>query len=453
MKLSEALFSLVPRHRSRSPTGRSNTAAVMSTGPLYGVTGSGLTKQNAEKLSAVYAAVQIRSEDMSVLPNFVQNKYTHERIATHPILFLLNVRPNPMMTPSVRKQVLERSVLYTGAAYDWIIRDPITRQPAELIPIVGDLVQIKVDRLRRCWYYVTDPWTQEVFVLPQEDVCHYKGPSDDGIHGQSVLSRAAQIVQAGLAAQEYNKAFYESGGQPSGILTVEGDFSGYVHDENGEPTEKTQKDAIREEWEKVHSGASNAHKIAVLDYGMKYQALSISQRDAMFIEQQTQTVEDIARYFMVPLYKLQSGKQSYNSNEQNSIEYMGRLQPHVTQYEEEQTWKLLSMDDLNAGLEIRYNMMALLRADSKSRAEYYRIMHQEGAYSINDILDLEDMPAVEGGDEHAISLNYIPLSLWRQLSLLRNGGNSADVSDAVCSWVEQQLNLMRNGGGTAGEVK
>lgn len=424
MKLSEALFSPVREHRSRSPTGRKNSAAVVATGPLYGVPGGTPSRDSAQKLSAVYAAVEIRSDDMSCLPNYVLDTRTRERV-DHPILYLLNVRPNAMMTPAVRKKLLERSILLTGNAYDWIIRDSVTREPVELIPVPGDLVQIKVDRWRRCWYDVADPLTHEIFRLPQEDVCHYKGPSNDGIHGQSVLTHAAQTIQSGLAAQDYNKAFYESGGQPSGILTVEGDFSGYVHDENGEPTEKTQKDAIREEWEKVHSGAANAHKIAVLDYGMKYQALSISQKDAMFIEQQSQTVEDVARYFMMPLYKLQSGKQSYNSNEQNAIEYMGRLQPRVSQMEEEQTWKLLPLDDIEKGLEIRSNMMALLRSDQKSRAEYYRIMHQEGAYSINDILALEDMPDVEGGDEHAVSLNYIPLSLWRELSIKRNGGNSA----------------------------
>lgn len=425
MKLSEALFSPVREHRSRSPTGRRNSAAVVATGPLYGVPGGVPSRDSAQKLSAVYAAVEIRSDDMSCLPNYVLNTHTRDRVKDHPILFLLNVRPNPVMTPQVRRKLLERSILYTGAAYDWIIRDPITREPIELIPLVGSLVQIKMDKPGRCWYYVTNPVTKEVFWVPQEDICHYKGPSDDGIHGQSVLTHAAQTIQAGLAAQDYNKAFYESGGQPSGILTVEGDFSGYVHDAEGNPTEKTQKDAIREEWEKVHGGAANAHKVAVLDYGMKYQALSISQKDAMFIEQQTQTVEDIARYFQVPLYKLQAGKQSYNSNEQNAIEYMGRLQPRVSQMEEEQTWKLLSMDDILAGLEIRSNMMALLRSDQASRANYYRIMRQEGIYNINDIRDLEDLPDVEGGDEYAVSLNYVPLSLWRQLSLLRNGGKAA----------------------------
>ena len=425
MKLSEALFSPVREHRSRSPTGRTNSSTVVATGPMYGISGGVPSRESAQKLSAVYAAVEIRSDDMSCLPNYVLNTRTRERVTDHPILSLLNVRPNPIMTPQVRRKLLERSILYTGNAYDWIIRDSVSRVPMELIPLVGSLVQVKVDRNGRCWYYVTNPITKEIFWVPQEDICHYKGPSDDGIHGQSVLTHAAQTIQAGLAAQDYNKAFYESGGQPSGILTVEGDFSGYVADAEGNPTEKTQKDAIREEWEKVHGGAANSHKVAVLDYGMKYQALSISQKDAMFIEQQTQTVEDIARYFQVPLYKLQAGKQSYNSNEQNAIEYMGRLQPRVSQMEEEQTWKLLSMDDIRAGIEIRSNMMALLRSDQQSRANYYRIMRQEGIYNINDIRGLEDMPDVEGGDEYAVRLNYVPLSLGRQLSLLRNGGKDA----------------------------
>ena len=421
MKLTDALFQPVREHRSRSPTpGRKNAEVVSVSGPSYGL-GSAPNETAAQKLSAVYGAVEIRSDDLSCLPNYVLDTRTRTRV-DHPILFLLNVRPNPRMTPQVRRKMLERSILLTGNGYDWIIRDPSTRRPMELIPIPGNLVQVRQTTAGYLWYYVTDPLTREVFTIPQEDICHYKGPSDDGVKGQSVLSYAASTVRAGLAAQDYNRAFYESGGQPSGILTVEGDFSGYVHDEEGKPTEKTQKDAIREEWEKVHSGAANAHKIAVLDYGMKYQALSISQKDAMFIEQQSQTIEDIARYFMVPLYKLQHGKQSYNSNEQNAIEYMGRLQPRVSQMEEEQTWKLLSMDDILAGFEIRSNMMALLRSDQRSRADYYRIMHQEGIYSINDILALEDMPDVEGGDEHAISLNFVPLRLWPELSIKRNGG-------------------------------
>ena len=206
MKLSDALFPPVREHRSRSPTGRTNTAVVTTTMPSYGISGA-LSQASAQKLSAVYAAVEIRSDDMSCLPNYVLDNNTRERV-THPILFLLNVRPNARMTPQVRRKLLERSILCTGNAYDWIIRDPVSRRPVELVPIVGTLVQVKETTAGCLWYYVTNPYTREVFTIPQEDICHYKGPSDDGVTGQSVLTHAATTIQAGLAAQDYNRAFY-----------------------------------------------------------------------------------------------------------------------------------------------------------------------------------------------------------------------------------------------------
>ena len=135
------------------------------------------------------------------------------------------------------------------------------------------------------------------------------------------------------------------------------------------------------------------------------------------------TIRDIARFFGVPLYKLQEGKQAYSSNEQNSIEYVvGTLQPIVTQYEEVQTWGLLTNSDLRNAWELRINMMAELRGDTASRAAWYKTMREVGGFSVNDILELEDMPRVDGGDERLASLNYVPLSMWAELSMKRNGG-------------------------------
>lgn len=420
MSFLSALFG-EPRASARSPTRVAEAPVVVSTGIPTTMT---FGKDFAEKLSVVYGCINIRSDDLSCLPNYVINDYTKERVP-HDILYLLNTRPNEMMSPSIRRKLLERSILTTGNAYDWIIRDPVTRRPAQLIPLTGDLVRIHTDKRRSIWYEITDPITYEVYMVPQEDICHYRGPTLDGITGVPVLRYAAEVVESGLAAQSYNKNFYENGGRPSGILTVDADLSGEQYDEaTGEPTGKSLKDAIREEWEKRQSGPDNAGRIAILDHGLKYQSLTISQKDAMFIEQQAQTVEDIARYFNVPLYKLQHGKQSYNSNEQNSIEYQGSLRPRVVAMEQELTYKLLTPTEIAQGLEIRTNMMALLRSDSQSRAQYYEKMHNMGAYSINDIRSLEDMPNVEGGDEYVASLNYVPLKDWPELSKSRNGGKS-----------------------------
>jgi len=47
------------------------------------------------------------------MPNYVLDTKTRKRV-THPILYLLNVRSNVLMTPQVRRKLLERSILYTG---------------------------------------------------------------------------------------------------------------------------------------------------------------------------------------------------------------------------------------------------------------------------------------------------------------------------------------------------
>ena len=342
MNILEAINN--PLTRNRSPT-KTVQPTIVQTGAL--VTGGRQTQ--AEKLSCVFSCMDIRSNDLACLPNYVINRYTKERKPEHPALFLLNIRPNAMMSPFDRRKLLAYSVDATGNAFDWIIRNPATGRPEELIPLTGDLVQRMVDKKRNIWYQITDPVTGETFTLPQEDVCDYKGPSHDGLTGESRLSFASEVIRSGLAAQTYNQAFYESGGQPSGVLTVDADLSGLEYNENNEPTGRTVKDVLRDEWEKIHSGAQNSHRIAILDHGLKYQSLSISQRDAMFIESQAQTVEDIARYFSMPLYKLQHGKQSYNSNEQNSIEYAGSLRPSVIRNEHEQTWKLLTPTEIAEG--------------------------------------------------------------------------------------------------------
>ena len=99
------------------------------------------------------------------------------------------------------------------------------------------------------------------------------------------------------------------------------------------------------------------------------------------------------------------------------------LHPIVSQYEEELTWKLLPPSEASK-LKIRVNMMAELRGDFTSRANWYKAMREIGGYCINDIMALEDLPDVDGGDERYASLNYVPLSVWRELSIKRNGGNS-----------------------------
>jgi len=410
---------------SRRTKVRDPTAYTMVTGtpgaPAAVLSG---TETMAMKLSAVDRCVSILSGSMSKLPVYCVDTVSRKRVP-HPVLELLNVRPNEAMTPSVHKQVLESSRLLKGNAYDWILRDPRSRAPVELIPIPEHLVRPWLDVNGHVWYDVQHPLTGTPMTLSGEDVRHFKGYSANGLKGIGVLERAGETIAGALAAQTYNRSFFEGDAQPSGILTVDADLGGDSrHRKNADGTPMSKKDVLREEWGKRHAGPSGAHRIAILDLGLKYQAIATTPKDAMLIESAQMSVRDIARHFGVPLPMLFEGKEAYNSNEQQALSYVSNtLHPTVTQYDEENTYKLLPDRDIQNGLQLSINMMAELKGDTATRGAWYRNLREIGAFSVNDIRALEDMEDVPGGDERYASWNYGPLREWADLSIKRNGGN------------------------------
>lgn len=415
----------------RSPPAVSNAttvATLAAAGLPADLTDTGIT--SAMKLSAVDRCIEALSDSMGKLPIYVMDRKTRERIEDHPLGDILTLRPNEAQTPTVAKKMVEANRNCGTGGYAWIMRSPITLRPEGYLPVPHELVTPWLDTDGNVWYTVIHPFTGSLMTVHRMDMIHVMGYTHDGYRGISVLSRASEVIGAARAAQQYNLSYYANGGQPGGVLEAEGDLAGSVEITYPDGSKETvsKKDLIRREWEKRHTGPSNAQRVAILDYGLKYKPISISNKDAQFVEQSELSVQDIARFFGVPLYKLQAGKQSYNSNEQNAIEYVvSTLHPIVTQYEEELTYKLLPPSEARK-FRIRVNMMAELKGDFTSRGSWYRVMREIGAFSVNDILALEDLPDVEGGDEHLASLNYVPLAVWRELSIARNtpqGGEKA----------------------------
>ena len=379
---------------------------------------AGTDQTSAMKLSTVSRCIDILSDSIAKMPFYVYDSRTRKRV-DHPVMQLLSLRPNQWQTPFDMRKQLEAERVSRGNGVAWIRRDRSTLQPLEIVPIPFGFwnVQLLADGSLR--YFMEHPFTHEPIMCGRMDVIHVKAYSRDGYRGIGYLERAEEVIRTGKAAQEYSAAYYMNGGQPSGILRTDSDLGGNVKVKNPDGTEReiSKKDRIREEWEKRHNGPANAQRIAVLDMGLDYKPLSISNRDAQFVEQSDLSVADIGRFFGVPLYKLMAGKQSYSSNEQNAIEYVvGTLHPNAVIWEQELLYKLLPPQDIDRGLRIHGNLMGELRGDFQSRGAWYKDMREIGVLSVNDILELEDLPAVDGGDERYASLNYVPLSDWKELS-------------------------------------
>ena len=369
----------------------------------------------ALKISAFYRAVDLRSDSIGRLPAAVKDLTVRREVAGHYLGPVLWERPNEAMGPFVYKKLVEYQRLVLGNAYVWVYRDRDGR-PSELLPLPPGTCRpyLRPDN-GQLWYVAQDPKSRRLYRLHPEDILHYKGFSTNGVQGLSLLGQAARTLRVAQSRDQYEQDLYANGGRVSGILKTDTDLSGKAEVALPDGGKGSYKDVIRREWERIHTGPGNAFRIAVLDNGLDFTPISMNNTDAQFIESKGVSVADIARFTGVPLYLLYSGKESYQSNSANGVEYVKyAIQPTVTQYEEEDSRKLLTASERARGLWVCRNMMAELRGDTASRKEWYKAMREAGAFSVNDILRLEDMPDVPGGDARYASLNYYPLEDWAE---------------------------------------
>ena len=326
MSLSKGIYRMGRRSvpLSKRMGGVVQTLTVTSPeGWLTGEESVGMSRDRAMKISTVNRCAEVLSNSMGVLPLYIMNEKSMERLEEHRLGRVLWGRANEAMTSFDYNRLMLCNEILRGNAYAWICRDRRTGYPLELIPLPPDYVTIRFDGAGHLWYVFTHPVTGEVTWLRNEDVLHYKAYSEDGIEGISVLRRASLTLDTARAAQQYENSVWHSGGQPSGILTTDSDLGDYEETQpDGTKVVIDPKEQVRQAWEAIHRGPGNAFRVAVLDLGLKYQPISMTNTDAQFVESNEVRVADVCRFFGVPLHLAYAGKQSYQSNEQNGIEYV-----------------------------------------------------------------------------------------------------------------------------------
>ena len=352
----------------------------------------GGSEMQAMKLPAVNACIEIISDSVAKnadLPGWTARH--RERVPDHPAVRLLTGRPTEALTAFDYHKLMESRRIAYGNAYALILRDK-WGQPVELLPIAPGYMLPILDTNAKLWYVGINPKTHEYRKFWPTDVLHYKAFSTDGLEGISYLRRGAETIEAALQAQRYESNYYRNGGQVSGILTTDTDLSPRQTTIGGEKVDIKSK--IRAEWESIHSGADNAYRIAVLDNGLKYTPLTATNRDAQFIESKAASVEDIARLFNILFYKLGAGKgRAMPPTRRRPLSiFSARSARIVSEHEQEDTHKLLLESECSRGLQLRRNMMGELRGDWTARAAWYKSMREIGAYSVDDIRALEDLP-------------------------------------------------------------
>jgi HK97 family phage portal protein len=301
------------------------------------------------------------------------------------------------MTSFVFRETLMSHLLLWGNAYAQIIRDG-RGQVIALYPLLPD--KMTVDRAAGgeiIYQYRTD---RGLYSLRREEVLHIPGLGFDGLIGYSPIATAKNAIGMAIATEEYGASFFANGANPGGVL----EHPGVVKDPK----------RVRESWNAVYQGSSNAHRVAVLEEGMKFQAIGIPPEQAQFLETRKFQINEIARIFRVAPHLLADlEKSSFSNIEQQSLEFVKyTLDPWVIRWEMAIQKALFSTAEKKQYF-VRFNLDGLLRGDYASRMQGYATGRQNGWLSSNDIRELENMnliPAELGGDLYLVNGNMLPLS-------------------------------------------
>lgn len=323
----------------------------------------------------------------------------------HSLYRILHDEPNPEMSSFVFRETLMTHLLLWGNAYAQILRNG-KGEILGLYPLMPNKMQVDRETDGKLWYTYTKT-TEEtatlkgtIVKLAPYDVLHIPGLGFDGLVGYSPIAMAKNAIGMGIACEEYGARFFANGAAPSGVL----EHPGTIKD--------PQK--VRDSWNATFQGSRNAHKIAVLEEGMKYTQIGISPEQAQFLETRKFQINEIARIFRVPPHMVGDlEKSSFSNIEQQSLEFVKyTLDPWVVRWEQSLSRALLSEEEKKKYF-VKFNLEGLLRGDYQSRMNGYAIARQNGWMSANDIRELENqdrIPAELGGDLYLINGNMLPLA-------------------------------------------
>jgi HK97 family phage portal protein len=355
-----------------------------------------LTREQQISVSAAYGCVRaivdpIAASDWEV---FVRGKGgARENQPDGTAFYVLNVRANRNLPAIAAKELILTHALTRGDGYGLILRDGSDRA------IGWDILD--PDRMSKGWQndpaivgggrlvYIYSAEDGETWEISDTEVIHLRGPSvRDLFGGDSVLGRAAVAIATAAAQEKFGNVYFANGAHLGGYIKLKGKLKN-----------QSDVDRLKADWSAKTAGLDKVGETAVLEDGAEFHDLTPDAERVQLVAPRAFQVEDIARYFGVPLVKLmvKEAATGYGANLSTLNEQFSRdtLTPHGKRAAQEFGYKLLPQRA--PWPEIEVNLKWTTRGDAESRARVRQMDVQNGVITRDEARAEEGYTALPGG--------------------------------------------------------
>lgn len=386
--------------------------------PLMGSiqTSSGvmITEESALGLTAFACGVRVISETLASLPcNLLEqvDNRTTKKATSHSLYSIVHDQPNSeqdsmiFFDSQVALQVgwgncyaeIQRTV--SGAVYALLPIHPSRIPLGNIRRNSNNPEEIYAGEPGELVYYVNND-DGTATPIPARDMLHVAGVlSKNGITGRSLVNLGRNALGIAQATEDHAGSFFKNGANPNMAI------------KSPKIVGKEAAERLRNQWQTVFGGVKNHYKTILLEEGMEAVPLTMSPEVSQLIVSRQYGVTEVARLLRIPPHMLMDLTRATFSN----IEAQGQelitysLMPWIVRWEKAMYRQLLTPEEKKK-YRFKFNVMGLLRGDQAARGEFYSKLFQMGAFSPNQILELEDMNPVEGGDQRFVPANnLVPL--------------------------------------------
>lgn len=358
--------------------------------------GNHVSENSALKNPTVFSCVRVISEAFASMPCHMYRRMSDgdKQLARQHYLYpVLHDKANPYLPAFNFREIGQSHLCTWGNHYSLIEWDNADRVKA-LYPLPPDRVKVTRESVTGPRQYQYRQNNGAWLPVGAEYMFHVSGLGYDGIAGYSPIGLMRQAIGAADAVNEFGARLFGNGVRNSGFLEHPGAL------------QPAQAERLSKSFREQYTGLSNAHRVILLEGGLKFTPSSMPPDDAQFLETKKFSRAEICGIFRVPPHLIADLERSTNNNiEHQSLEFVTfTLVPWMTRWESAIETQLLS-DTGRAGYFVEIDANGLMRGDAASRAAFYKSAINDGWMTPNEARVKENMNTEAAGDVFMRPLN------------------------------------------------